>query len=455
MVRCGMILQAAAAAFACMSLIDFSSAFSFTPQLSKQGTRSSQLSMLDDDGEATDEAHINTIKSRREFFSKIAATAPILFTATQASAVTNEPTRIELVVDTEYLIRVLNYFDGDMRKVLGVLVRSPQTTVEIEPPPKGNDPKLTPENAILRALYSFSSPEDYVTQASWLKVDEPDKGWVDFLTKKRYRIYLPSIGSDGNEESGKKLEVVIRPTNINLSNLEAGVGLGILSYPLAYSYYNYESYKEEQEKIAKKAKMAAKKAAKAKASAAKKSKGTPKKETAVVKADGGNKQKPAMKGQEMKKGGLDNKPLPTKKVTTVAKDIESTRPAEDSVEDQNAAEMLDSQRTQFIAATEQEKTSQLETQPGQDINELEQLVAAAAAAAGAKNPSESLKPTGGGYLDNLSQPAAATGYLDDQSLNFSESAQSGSSPNTGTNLRSLAENMKPERGSSNSYLDSL
>ncbi|KAL7535793.1 hypothetical protein ACHAXR_006733 [Thalassiosira sp. AJA248-18] len=238
--------------------------------------------------------------SRRDFISKFAAAVPVLLTATQASAVSEEPTRIELEVDTEYLIRVLNYFDGDMRKVLGVLVRSPQTTVEIDPP-KGGDPKakLTPEDAILRALYSYNSPEDYVTQASWLKVDEPNEGWIDVLTKKRYRIYLPSLGS-GGEENGT-LEVNIRPTNLNLSNLEAGVALGVLSYPLAYSYYNYESYKEEQAALAKRAKMAAKKAAKAKTAGAKKeSKGTPKKEKVDVKAEEGEKQPPAMKGQETK-----------------------------------------------------------------------------------------------------------------------------------------------------------
>jgi len=86
-----------------------------------------------------------------------------------------EPTKIELTVDTEYLVRVLDYFDGDMRKVLGVLVRSPQTKVEISPPAKGSDPKLTPEDQLLRALYSYKSPEDYLNQASWLKISKTDK----------------------------------------------------------------------------------------------------------------------------------------------------------------------------------------------------------------------------------------------------------------------------------------
>lgn len=87
---------------------------------------------------------------RRSFLSKVVATTitPILLSSTQASAAVskccisyvplvaislyllsytllvcifyniyksaNEPTKIELTVDTEYLVRVLEYFDGDM-----------------------------------------------------------------------------------------------------------------------------------------------------------------------------------------------------------------------------------------------------------------------------------------------------------------------------------------------------
>lgn len=70
--------------------------------------------MQSDDGH--NEEHNIKGRSRREFLSKmIAATAPVLFGASQASAVIDEPTRIELEVDTEYLIRVLNYFDGECR----------------------------------------------------------------------------------------------------------------------------------------------------------------------------------------------------------------------------------------------------------------------------------------------------------------------------------------------------
>lgn len=134
----------------------------------------------------------------------------------------------------------------------------------------------------------------------------PLKGWVEFLTKKRWRIYLPSVGtnSDGGIENGQ-IEVAIRPTNLNLSNLEAGAGLVVASYPLGYALYNYEQRKEEEEAKLKKAKMAAKKAAKAKAAAAKNSKGTPKKEEDGSffmdnAAEEGEKQPPTMKGQESK-----------------------------------------------------------------------------------------------------------------------------------------------------------
>jgi hypothetical protein len=56
-----------------------------------------------------DEEHRRT--SRRNFFAKVmsvVATAPALLTSEQAFAadvVTNEPTKIELSVDTDYLIR--------------------------------------------------------------------------------------------------------------------------------------------------------------------------------------------------------------------------------------------------------------------------------------------------------------------------------------------------------------
>jgi hypothetical protein len=478
-----------AISFACLN--GTTDAFSFATRPPLQCVRPGQLKMHDNGDVVADEEDYGHIGSRRGFFSKVSATtAPILFAASEASAVTNEvtnePTRIELSVDTEYLIRVLEYFDGDMRKVLGVLVRSPQTTVEIEPPATGKG-LLDPKDAILRALYSYKSPDDYATQASWVKVDEPDKGWVEFLTKKRYRIYLPSISSDGNDENGK-LDVTIQATNINLSNLEGGVGLAVLSYPVAYGYYKYESWWEEQEMKERKAKIAAKNAAKA--GAAKKAKGTPNAEIKVVKAEGGMKP-PPLKGQAKRKDGPGEKSLPTKKAKTANSENDDVFAAIKSIEDQVAGEMLDSQRANIVAATEKQHLEQqaelqsneveensaaieqqwlqTEIKPQQDVNEMDQLIAAAV------KLSESKKSApGGGYLDKLSiispidatpspQPMDATGYLDNLTQNIANSGQSVGGvetsepprPYTGTNLRSLIENAKPKRGLSNSYLDSL
>jgi len=452
-----------ATAFLC--LIGAANAFSFAPRPPNQCARQGQLAMYDDGDVVANDEDNGHIGSRRGFLCKVsAATAPILFSASTASAATEDPTRIELTVDTEYLIRVLEYFDGDMRKVLGVLVRSPQTTVEIEPP-KGRKGLVDPKDAILRALYSYESPDEYATQASWVKVDEPDNGWVEFLTKKRYRIYLPSIGSDGNDENGT-LDVTIQATNVNLSNLEGGVGLAVLSYPVAYGYYKYESWWEEQEMKERKAKIAAKNAAKA--GAAKKAKGTPNKESKVVKAEDGTKP-PPLKGQATKKDGPGDKSLPTKKTTTA----ESEKV---SIEDRVAAEMLDSQRATIVAATTAKQQSELqaelqsnEAEGNSDVNEMEQLIASAAELSESKNSAP-----GGGYLDNLAnispmnttpspQPISATGYLDDLMQKISNFGQSvgdvetsePSRPYTGTNLRSLEEKSKPRRGPSNSYLDSL
>jgi len=188
--------------------------------------------------------------SRREALGKAAATALFSLAAASdpAASITVEPTRIELQVETDYLIRVLETFDGDMRKVLSAIVRSPFTSVKIDPPSSN---KEEARDAILRALYSYNAPEDYLQQARWLKVEQSGS-FLGWLTKKRYRITLPTL-STGEDLSTK--------TAVSLSNLEAGVAAGVLSYPLTYAYYEYEGYREEQEAKAKKEAAAAKKAA--------------------------------------------------------------------------------------------------------------------------------------------------------------------------------------------------
>ncbi|KAL7490237.1 hypothetical protein ACHAW6_015987 [Cyclotella cf. meneghiniana] len=260
---------------------------------------------------------------RRNFFSKVAtaSSAATVFSAAGASfaspanAVTTEPTRIELTVETDYLIRVLNYFDGDMRKVLGAIVRSPLTSVVIEPPKSGFGvaSELSPKDAILRALYSYKNPEEYAAQSSWLKVDAPNP-WIEFLTKKRYELDIPFVYAKEGEQKGSVKKIVIKPaTTLSLSNIEAAVGLAALSYPVAYAYYNYESWQEEQEKLAKKRMMAAKKA-KGKASEKGASKGTVKNGDKPVAVESGETKvaakTAAMKGQASADAKAAKKPFP-------------------------------------------------------------------------------------------------------------------------------------------------
>ena len=500
-----------------------------------------------DDADATDADTTDTpahVSTRIAFLSKVVsaatslfATPTILFSAPPSSIAAEysselATTRIELTVDTEYLIRVLKYFDGDMRKVLGVLVRAPQTTLEIEPPAKKrtNPNVLSPRDAILRALYSYKSPEDYATQASWLKVDEPDRGWVEFLTKKRYKIYLPSIGSDdNNKDENGMLEVTIQSTNIQLSNLEAALGVVVLSYPLAYSYYNYESFIEEKEKAAKKAQLAAKNNA-VKDGAVKKDKKAQKNENAVIDSTNLENRQPVTQPVEEQSQ--------TKIGEVSASDIDAG--AKYAIDDHPGAAVPDLQLDSSIASPEQEQEQHppnsnplstisetylqneelqyydkvhnedtaieqqwlmSQTDPALGINELEQLVAVAAAAA-AKTPfkdmndyanvveqQQKLIKMAAGPADQdvneLEQLVAAAAssqqtantndeayYLNDSTLELPETVASDTvevedsidfpsrqnNNRWASSLRSLVENMNPRRGgpmSNNNYLDTL
>ncbi|KAL7504691.1 hypothetical protein ACHAXN_002282 [Cyclotella atomus] len=268
---------------------------------------------------------------RRNFFSKVtgATAAATAFSAVSSTppayAVTDAPTRIELVVETDYLIRVLNYFDGDMRKVLGAIVRSPLTSVEIDPPQAtyslfGGETPISPKDAILRALYSKNTPDINEEQMGWLKVDAPNP-WIEFLTKKRYELDIPFLYLKEGEQKGTVKKIVVRPaTTLSLSNIEAAIGVAALSYPAAYAYYNYESWQEEQEKLAKKKMMAAKKG-KAKAA----SKGSLKGEAAAT-AQGDVKasKKPAMKGEVAKTNKAAKEKSFPKKPVSVSEQEEAT-----------------------------------------------------------------------------------------------------------------------------------
>mmetsp|Transcript_12399 Transcript_12399/g.24994 ORF Transcript_12399/g.24994 Transcript_12399/m.24994 type:complete len:518 (+) Transcript_12399:206-1759(+) len=232
-------------------------------------------------------------RQRRSLLSNLAAGSALLASASAANAAPSDgglpPTKIELDVDTEYLLRVLDYFQGDMRQVLGVLIKNPTTRVQIDAPDGGKKAVrgMTAKDAILRALYSYDNPDDYADQASWLNVrSNGSAGLVEFLTKKRYNFDLDVKGiadryaylrsdakpvTNGNSAgAAANGDLTSKTTTISLSNLEAAVGLAVASYPLAYGYYNYESYLEEREKLAKKKAMEAKKKAaaeKAKAAA--------------------------------------------------------------------------------------------------------------------------------------------------------------------------------------------
>jgi len=219
----------------------------------------------------------STIKlSRREAVFQTAALTSALFSSRPAKAAVpiTEPTRIELSVETDYLIQVLRFFDGDMRKVLGAVVRSPYTKVQIDPPTRDENQA---RDAILRALYSYDAPDDYVEQAQWLKLQERENSFLKGLTKKRYTFTL------SNESNRNEDNTFTTPATISLSNLEAGGVAAVVSYPVAYAVYQYENYREEQEAKAKKAKFAAKKAA------------------AAAKKEGSEKKKKVIKGQAVKK----------------------------------------------------------------------------------------------------------------------------------------------------------
>jgi len=191
-----------------------------------------------------------------------------------------------------------------MRQVLPAIVRSPFTNVVIDPPNKDKD---TARDAILRALYSYEAPEDYLEQASWLDVGETDNSFVGWLTQKRYRISVP------NFPPGEELPL---KTTVTLSNLEAAVAAGVLSYPLTYGYYKYEGYWEEQEAKARKEAAAAKRAAAAKA---KKGKAKPGKEGST-KASSTNTPKKAKAPMTKNKSGeaAKAKPAAIEGATTVA-----------------------------------------------------------------------------------------------------------------------------------------
>ncbi len=384
------------AAAALVVLLATTDSFSFVPKI-EQRSSSALHAERHNSQEAT-----SSVSSRRAFFSQVAAVASAsLFLSSspqQVHAVSDEPTRIELSVDTEYMISVLQYFEGDMRKVMEVLIQAPSTEVKIDPP-VGTRFDTGAKEAILSALSAYDKDPEYAArQASWIKVDEPNRT-LDFLMKKRYNLSVPSAGPKDVQE----IEVVLKDggtlkykpmkidsTPFSLSNLEAGVGLAVASYPVAYGVYNYDSWKEEQDKKEKKKQMAAKKAAKAKAAAAKaKAKGTPKKKKTEKKAKDDTAEKFAkqvMKGQEKKSPKVDNAPVDVNfdgkseewflSEATLKSEIEKTKP-------QTAANGDASNESEWF---------------GRDVSESTVMAMVEEA--------EAVIAQSGGYLDNLSPPSS-------------------------------------------------
>jgi len=194
--------------------------------------------------------------SRRSALAKTAATtlsfatAAFATNAKPAKAYSEKSTVIELKVETDYLIRVLDFFDGDMRKALGVFVRAPYTTVKIDPPDSKDD---AARDAILRALYSYGSPEDYVAQANWVTIEKKTSVLAsvkDFLTKERFKFAIDGWKDD---DGGK--------TIISVNVIQVGLSALVLSYPAAFAYFQWESYQDELAAKEKKIQMAAKREA--------------------------------------------------------------------------------------------------------------------------------------------------------------------------------------------------
>ena len=429
-------------------LLATSHSFSFAPPQSQRCPALSLAEQDDNDNNIIQELEsTNNILDRRGFLSKIvaSASASLLLSSSlpqQTNALPDEPTRIEMSVDTEYLIRVLDYFDGDMRKALGVLIRAPSTQVEIDAPARGGGSgSINPRDAVLNALSSYNEEEYAVQQASWVKVDKPNRT-LELLLKKRYTLSLPSVGSAENAE---QVEIVLKDggtvkykpikliesTSLSLSNLEAGIGLAVASYPLAYGLYNYDSFREEEEKKLKKAQMAAKKA---KAAAAKKAKakGSPRKKekkTTTI-----EKSKPTMKGQETKKPPIET--------STVDVNFDAVS---------KEAEWFQSETALMSKIEDKEKESEFEWWKNKETSPAE-------AAAPAEVVDDSNKGTEWfgrdvsetAVMELMQEVQQQGGYLD--SLSKSQSSQAGSPP---PYKRKQAATKKKNSSSFSSYLDSL
>ena len=104
---------------------------------------------------------------------------------------------------------------------------------------------------------------------------------------------------------------------------------------------------------------------------------------------------------------------------------------EESVEDKLAQAMIDSQRQSFIAATEEENRQQTKAEKLEDQQVYPSVE---------QQPNTAQTSSSGAYLDKLSSDAEQTTPPPQKY--------------TGSNLRSLVQDIKP-KGGPNNYLDSL
>ena len=156
-----------------------------------------------------------------------------------ATAATTEKTTIEVTVETDYLVRALDYLGGDMKKTMTAIVRAPTSTLKINPPESARDD-------LLRALYPFGEPEEYAEQINWLGISvQPKKSIVELLTGKQFKL-----------------------GPVGFSLIDAGLVGIVFSYAWGFKVYEDERMAEEAAAAAKKAAMQAKKAKAAAAAAA-------------------------------------------------------------------------------------------------------------------------------------------------------------------------------------------
>jgi len=187
------------------------------------------------------------------------AAASSLVGVNPANAAEPLPTRIELTVDTEYLLRCLDFFNGDLNMAIATIARSRQDSeIKVDPPRE----EL---GTVLKAIYTNKSPQQLEEQQYWLPatiVPYQENLWAESWAEKKYRVITST-------ENGQ----VEAFTFNNVQAALAAAGGVAATYPASYAYYTYQNAEEEKKAAAKRAAIKAKKDAKAAAAKKKKDKG--------------------------------------------------------------------------------------------------------------------------------------------------------------------------------------